>query len=220
VFEIVLATPADLDDVVLLRQNAREWLRSRKNDQWQKPWPSAEGERERLLQGLENQKTWIVRLSSEPAATFTIDEFSDPQLWTELEQSDRALYVHRFIVHRNYSGIKLGIALMNLIEVLARRGGYQWLRVDVWTSNTELQRYYQDLGFEHVRTIESDYPSGALFQRPVQVHSQSLSPLRSVSALEPRRPQPGRCAECTAQPTLTKLPAYPGRRGKVQSFEP
>lgn len=202
-FEISLATPADVDDVVFLRKNATEWLRNKRTDQWQKPWPSAEAERERLLQGLENGKTWIVRLSSEPAATFTIDEFSDPHLWTELEQSERALYVHRLIVHRNYSGVKLGTALMDLIEVLASHGGYEWLRVDVWTSNIELQQYYRGLGFEHVRTIESDYPSGALFQRPVRVHSQSLSPLHQFNLW--REASAGRGREA---PWLSRPPKY------------
>jgi ribosomal protein S18 acetylase RimI-like enzyme len=177
VFKISLATQDDLDDIVVLRDNATEWLRSKQTDQWQKPWPSAEGERERLLQSLGEGKTWIVRLSSAPVATFAIDEFSDPHLWTESEQGEKALYIHRFIVHRDYSGIGLGAKLMALIEALGAHRGYRWLRVDVWTTNQGLQQYYRNLGFEHVRTIESDYPSGALFQRevPKGLHNRGIT---------------------------------------------
>lgn len=142
-------------------------------DQWQEAWPSAEAAHERTVQGLESESTWIVRLSSEAVATFAIDEFSDPRLWRESERSEPALYVHRFIVHRDYSGIRLGAALMDLIEALAAHGGYCWLRVDVWTTNERLQQYYRDLGFMNVRKIRSDYPSGALLQRPVPERSHS-----------------------------------------------
>jgi ribosomal protein S18 acetylase RimI-like enzyme len=167
VFQISVASLENLDEIVLLRQNATEWLRGRQSDQWQEPYPSEEAARERLLQGLRDGKTWIVRLSSQPVATFTIDDFSDPQLWTGAEQTEPALYIHRFVVHRDYRGIRLGAVLMDLIGVLAAHDGCHWLRVDVWTTNAGLQQYYRNLGFEHVRTIVSDYPSGALFQRAV-----------------------------------------------------
>jgi ribosomal protein S18 acetylase RimI-like enzyme len=135
------------------------------------PWPSAEEAHERVLRGLAEGTTWIVRLSSQAVATFAVAEFSDLPLWTESERSERALYVHRFVVDRGYSGIRLGAALMDLIGALAAHGGYHWLRVDVWTTNKRLQKYYRGLGFKKVRTIVSDYPSGTLLQRPVQKHS-------------------------------------------------
>lgn len=166
-FQISLANTADLDDIVRLRENATKWLRTKQTDQWQQPWPTAEDARERVLEGLQKGTTWIVRLSAEAVATFVVDRFSDPRLWTESEQSERALYVHRFVVHRNYSGIKLGATLMDLIGALAAHDGYRWLRVDVWTTNKKLQRYYRKIGFKKVRTIKGDYPSGALLQRAV-----------------------------------------------------
>lgn len=166
-FEISLTTLKDVDDIILLRDDAAERLRMMQLDQWQKPWPSAEGEDERLRRGMEAGTTWIVRASSDTVATFVIDTFCDPRLWTESEQSEPALYIHRFIVRRDYSGIELGAKLMALIEAWAAHDGYRWLRVDVWTTNRDLQEYYRDLGFEYVRTIDSDYPSGALFQREV-----------------------------------------------------
>lgn len=166
-FQVSPATQADLDDIVFLRDEATDWLRDKQTDQWQRAWPSPEGERERLLDSLGEGTTWIVRLFSEAVATFAIDEFSDPRLWTESEQREPAKYVHRFIVRRSYGGIRLGTTLMDLIAVMAAHGEYSWLRVDVWTTNLGLQNYYRNLGFKHVRTIKSDYPSGALFQRAV-----------------------------------------------------
>lgn len=58
-----------------------------------------------------------------------------------------------------------------------KHSGTRWLRIDVWTTNPALQRYYQGQGFRHVRTLaNTDYPSGALFQR--------LAEHRSLPGLE------------------------------------
>jgi ribosomal protein S18 acetylase RimI-like enzyme len=190
VFQISPANTEDLDDIVQLRENATKWLRTKQTDQWQEPWPTAKRARERMLEGLQKGTTWIVRISSEPVATFVVDEFSDPGLWTEPEQSERALYVHRFVVHRDYSGIKLGATLMDLIGARAAHGGYRWLRVDVWTTNERLQQYYRDLGFADVRTIRGKYPSGALLQRPVPERSHGLAYSSGLAATHGVRPDP------------------------------
>ncbi|WP_329249466.1 hypothetical protein OG417_03190 [Actinoallomurus sp. NBC_01490] len=50
-------------------------------------------------------------------------------------------------------------------EAAGERRRCRLLRADVWTDNRELQSYYKNLGFTHVRTVvRDDYPSGALFQ--------------------------------------------------------
>jgi ribosomal protein S18 acetylase RimI-like enzyme len=168
-FEIRCATQADANDIIMLRRNAADWLRGMGTDQWQKPWPSPEAEIERLKKSIAVETTYIVRFFSEPVATFAIDDFADPDLWTEDEQCESALYIHRIAVHRDYSGVRLGAILIELIMASVRVKGSQcrWLRVDVWATNHKLQQYYRNLGFEHVRTIESEYPSGALFQLEV-----------------------------------------------------
>lgn len=168
-FEISRATQNDVNDIVVLRKNAAGWLRGKGTDQWQEPWPSPDAEIERLKKSIAEETTYIVRFFSEPVATFAIDNFADPKLWTEEEQCESARYIHRLVVHRDYSGVKLGAILIELITASAMVKGSRcsWLRVDVWTTNHNLHQYYRNLGFEHVRTIESDYPSGVLFQLEV-----------------------------------------------------
>jgi len=98
------------------------------------------------------------------AATVALDSFSDPRLWTPEEQQQPAMYLHHLIARRTYSGLGADI-----IDWACRRAGElgnDWVRIDVWTDNTGLHRYYERQGFQHVRTLDlTDYPSGALFQR-------------------------------------------------------
>jgi GNAT superfamily N-acetyltransferase len=167
-FQILPATVSDFQDLAYLRDQAAAWLNGLGfTDQWQKPWPSPQGERQRTLASIEKGEAWIVRDGPLAIATFALDAFADPRLWTESEQAERALYIHRLTVNRDYAGIGLGARIMNLIEAWAAAHGYSWLRVDVWTTNTQLHDYYHRLKFVQVRIVSGDYPSGALFQRKV-----------------------------------------------------
>lgn len=103
--------------------------------------------------------------SGETAGTVALDSFSDPQLWTPDEQAEPAMYLHRLIVRRKYAG--LGTDVVDWACDRAGQLGNRWVRIDVWTDNVGLHRYYEKRGFKHVRTLDlANYPSGALFQRP------------------------------------------------------
>ncbi|MEQ7127567.1 GNAT family N-acetyltransferase [Actinopolymorpha sp. B11F2] len=108
---------------------------------------------------------YLTKAITDPlAATVAFDTYADPHLWTPEEIDEPAMYLHRLIVRRPYAG--LGTEILDWASAKAATLGKAWVRIDVWTDNTPLHRYYQRNGFQHVRTLDSDYPSGALFQRP------------------------------------------------------
>jgi ribosomal protein S18 acetylase RimI-like enzyme len=171
-FRLTLATPSDSDVVLGLIEEARGWLRTQNTNQWAEPWPSAEERDARVLRGLENRKTWIVRDGDIPAATVTVANWHNPKVWVagecRCDLTERAVYLHRLITARKYAGQRLG---ERLIDWATRRAqaAYRakWARIDVWTTNTGLHQYYQNLGFEPCGNCpDPDYPSGALFQKP------------------------------------------------------
>jgi ribosomal protein S18 acetylase RimI-like enzyme len=93
-------------------------------------------------------------------------------LWEAEELDEPAVYVSRLIVSREQAGLGIGAALIDWAGALGRtRWQADWIRVDVWTTNFALHRYYKGQGFEHLRTLEFqnewDYPSAALFQKPI-----------------------------------------------------
>jgi ribosomal protein S18 acetylase RimI-like enzyme len=65
------------------------------------------------------------------------------------------------------SGDELGREMLDWAGGQAFDAGLTWLRLDAWTTNTQLHDYYRRFGFRHVRTIASRV-SGACFQRPAQ----------------------------------------------------
>jgi GNAT superfamily N-acetyltransferase len=159
------ATIGDLPVILAMRQEASDWLAKQGINQWAAPWPTPEAQSERILSSIRAGETWMVRDNDgATAATVALDSFSDPKLWTPDEQQQPSMYLHRLIVRRKYSGLGTDV-----IEWACKRAGElgnDWVRIDVWTDNIGLHRYYQERGFRHVRTLDlSDYPSGALFQR-------------------------------------------------------
>ena len=78
----------------------------------------------------------------QPAATITINRWAKPELWTEQERAEPALYAHKVTVDRAHAGQGLGAELLDWAGTKAADEGADWLRVDVWTTNEHLQHYY------------------------------------------------------------------------------
>ena len=181
---MALAEPTreNLEIVLGLIADARSWLGTKGTDQWAEPWPDREQRDARVLRGLENKKTWIVWDGNNPAATVTMANWHNPAVWSkgacECDLAERAVYVHRLITARNYAGRGLGAQLIDWAGLRARSiYGARWIRIDVWTSNDALHRFYEKIGFERCGTCpNSSYPSGALFQKPMP-KSERIMPL-------------------------------------------
>ncbi|MGH8895447.1 MAG: GNAT family N-acetyltransferase [Egibacteraceae bacterium] len=166
---IVPAVPDDLDILIAFRNEAARWLASRGIDQWSDPWPSQDLMIQGMLRNIEGRETFIVWDGTTAAATITVDGWANPDLWTKAERAEPALYAHKLTVARAYAGRGLGTELLDWAGTRAADNGATWLRVDVWTTNHKLQRYYLDQGFTHIRTVALPHnPSGTLFQRPAR----------------------------------------------------
>jgi hypothetical protein len=171
--QIAQANAQHLDTVLGLIDDARGWLWKKDTDQWEEPWPTAAARDARVLKGLQNGKTWIVWDGAIAAATVTIATAHNPAVWSKptctCDLTERAIYVHRLITARKYAGCGLGAELIDWAGLRGRRKNRaRWIRIDVWSTNTELHDYYVGKGFKSCgHCADPDYPSGALFEKPV-----------------------------------------------------
>lgn len=173
------ATMSDVDVILGLIAEAADWLREKKDtDQWQRPWPSPDAPRRRVIGGIQAGRTWIAWDGATPAATITVQREQDPglpELWTwEDDGYDKTIYIHRLVVSRDYAGMGLGAALINWAGERGAEHGAKLIRIDVWTTNEGLHAYYRGQGFSFVRNHgDPGYPSGALFQREIAGHTDA-----------------------------------------------
>ncbi|MER7050504.1 GNAT family N-acetyltransferase [Streptomyces jumonjinensis] len=161
---LVPAELADLPRLLKFRTDSAAWLTELGIDQWSKPFPA-----DHIIQSIRSGTVFMIKeaADADAAATVTLDRDADPRLWTEDEQKEDALYVHKLSVDRRYSGADLGGRILDWCGDQAARVGAKWLRLDAWTTNPRLHTYYLAHGFTHIRTADDpSVVSGWAAQRP------------------------------------------------------
>lgn len=172
------AQAADVTAITSLRAEASRWLRTKGTDQWATAWPDENDRNERITRAIAAGRTWIAWDGNRPVATLTASP-NHHGIWPEDLGRDLAVYVRRLTVSRQYGGIGLGSQLMDWAGLRASlEYGARFIRVDVWTTNSDLHDYYRREGFEFCGlSPEPGYPSAALFQKPVQGIRRAADPL-------------------------------------------
>lgn len=119
---------------------------------------------------LPGNQCWLVEEDGRVIGTITVDDCADEEFWGPEDDPDDALYLHRMVTVREVAGREIGSALLDWASHRAVSLNKRWVRLDAWRSNPELQRYYADRRFQHVRTVRLPHRrSGALFQRDAGV---------------------------------------------------
>lgn len=174
--KITAAQSGDLSKLLAFREEAAAWLRELGSDQWSRPYPA-----DRLLATIEAGTVFMLRDGAATAATITLTADAEQGLWTAQELSEPSLFVNKLTVARTHAGQNLGGRLLDWAGDRAYRVGVSWLRLDAWTTNEALQRYYLRQGFEHVRTVREGGAvnggprvSGWLAQRPARPSNHGL----------------------------------------------
>lgn len=145
VLAVEAGTVADLPAAQAIIDGARQWLRSRGIDQWQDPVPDTV-----LLRDVEQGSLFVVRQDRGIAAMVTVSD-SDSETWGV--ESGSAVYVHRLAVAQTLRGSRLGERLLAWVEERAADRGVALVRLDCATDNPGLRRFYEQLGFRHVRDV-------------------------------------------------------------------
>lgn len=180
------AVPRDHETVRSLHEAAPQWLEGKSTDQWAAPWPDENGLNKRIQGAIQAGQTWIAWDGARPAAILTADP-NDHGIWSARQRNEPAVYIRRLVVSREYAGHGLGGQLLDWAGLRASREyGARFMRVDVWTTNTELHDYYRRQGFKYWGlSPEPEYPSAVLFQKPTEVIKPPGDPLFHEDASEP-----------------------------------
>ncbi|GLY26821.1 GNAT family N-acetyltransferase [Kineosporia sp. NBRC 101731] len=166
------AQTSDEPTVADLQAEAIAWLASKGTDQWQttaphNPWASTDRS---LSSSIAQGKVFLALDGETAVGSLTLDDFADPEFWTETDDPASALYVHRMVIVRRLAGQGLGGQMLDWAVRETADQGHRWLRLDAWKTNTALHAYYRSQGFELVRVVDLPHRgSGALFQKDVRV---------------------------------------------------
>jgi len=177
----MIVRPARLDDIDTIltwRRQRAAWLADRGETQWSVPWPRAA-----VTATIQTGQTWMIADGDAPWASVTLTAWTDldglwrlnadsGSLWYVDDDPADALYVSKLMVPIEHAGDGLGAEILDWAGGRAYDAGLTWLRLDAWTTNTDLHTYYLRQGFQHVRTVATR-TSGWCAQRAAQPYTGS-----------------------------------------------
>jgi GNAT superfamily N-acetyltransferase len=145
-FELRLAKVEDLERVLGLLVNAAEWLKTKGVSQWDYYIKNLEGNTQEVLDSIEVGATYILELGDEAIASVTLENTPnewDSDIWGKDVNKEGVVYLHRLVVHRDYSGKGVGSGLLDWAEEYVKSIDKSYIRFDCVGSNEGLNNYYQ-----------------------------------------------------------------------------
>jgi GNAT superfamily N-acetyltransferase len=202
-YRIRPATTGDIPDLMALRTEAEAWLQELGSDQWS---DRELGERAiaKWHATINDGRAWTL-LGQDGAVVGTVSRGpADADFWRESDELPSALYLYKLITSRAVAGAGLGSLVLDWACRIAALEGRRWVRIDCWRTATGLQRYYEQLGFRHVRTeAPAHRKSGWLGERP---SSLILNPDRALVVDPGERPiVPAPATEPSSGGTSTRV---------------
>jgi GNAT superfamily N-acetyltransferase len=132
------AVAADLDAVMELLREAREWQRERGVPVW------SEFDRAQVAADVVASQVYAAKQGGAILGAVTLVE-SEPLVWGA--DGGAALYLHRLASSRRGAGA----LLIRWSRVVALWRCKRWLRLETWNENRALRGYYESQGFRHVK---------------------------------------------------------------------
>lgn len=157
------ATPADLDAVVAIEEDARAWLRSRGYDPGEPPRPLTEIVAGAIARG----QMHLALRDGVPVGRLAVT--TEDELWADLPGD--ALYVHGLMVSRAFAGQQVGLIMLRWAGRYAAALGKLLLRLDCDATNPALRAYYERSGFAHRGDVALAHRIAARYEKPAASRS-------------------------------------------------
>lgn len=141
---IIQARPSDIDTIQAIYDEIAHWLLARGIRQWL----PEDFSRQRTLASIERGQLYLARQGEMPVGMLTL-QWADTFIWGDVAAD--AGYVHGLAVRRAFAGKNVGGALLQWAGEMALTEGKDYLRLDCWSDNFALCRYYERVGFTFKR---------------------------------------------------------------------
>lgn len=165
-YRIENAVSTDLPMICQLFEEAIAFLRANHFIGW------TSYDQEFIKSDIERGLLFKVVNNNEIACIFSIC-FNDELIWREKETGN-AIYLHRIVLNRAFSGEKLFSKVLEWAIKFAKERKLDYIRMDTWAENDKIVAYYKSYGFilvENYTTPETD-------QLPVQHRNLNVSLLQ------------------------------------------
>ncbi|MFO7828623.1 MAG: GNAT family N-acetyltransferase [Bacteroidales bacterium] len=148
------AIPENLIEIMYLLRQCIEDFNKNNIYQWNVSYP----DNFRLLREIEKGTLYLMINKGVPIATITFDDDQD-SVFDGIEwknKNDKFIVIHRIAVFPTWQNKGVGRKLMDFAEQYAKENNYKSIRLDVTSSNEQLVKIYEKLGY--TKTGDVLYP--------------------------------------------------------------
>lgn len=142
-----VALPDDIDDIMLIVRQARNYLKKHRVDQWQGEYPTQEN----FMTDISVGKCYVMTYGDDIAGFFCLSDDDEPDYDSITDGrwhgSGRYCTLHRAAVAAQFRGTGLSAMLVSSFENKARELGAESLRTDTHRKNKPMQSLLKNCGF-------------------------------------------------------------------------
>lgn len=150
----------DIDPLMEITKACAEHMIANGIHQWNEHYPS----KETFINDLKRKELYVVEINNDPIGCIVISTHKDdeyiPIKW--LTPDDKNYYIHRVAIHPDHQGKGYAQQLMSFAEDLARKNGFNSIRLDTFSQNKRNQNFYELRGYTRLGNIyfpkQSEHP--------------------------------------------------------------
>lgn len=146
------AKSTELDEIMLIIEDGREFLRQQGINQWQQGSPS----KETIEQGIKEQTSYVYEIDRNIVATAMLTNYDRdyenyPTLWSKC---DNYLVIHRMATLKNIRNQGIGRQFLSAIVEFAKKENIDYIRIDTHKDNKIMRKFLSDFGFVELDEIK------------------------------------------------------------------
>ena len=146
------AKSTELDEIMLIIEDGREFLRQQGINQWQHGSPS----KETIEQDIKEQTSYVYEIDRNIVATAMLTNYDRdyekyPTLWSKC---DNYLVIHRIATIKNKRNQGVGRQFLSAIVEFAKKENIDYIRIDTHKDNKIMRKFLSNFGFVELGEIK------------------------------------------------------------------
>ncbi|WP_314005882.1 GNAT family N-acetyltransferase [Gemella morbillorum] len=146
------AKSTELDEIMLIIEDGREFLRQQGINQWQHGSPS----KETIEQDIKEQTSYVYEIDRNIVATAMLTNYDRdyenyPTLWSKC---DNYLVIHRVATLKNIRNQGIGRQFLSAIVEFVKKENIDYIRIDTHKDNKIMRKFLSDFGFVELGEIK------------------------------------------------------------------
>ena len=142
----------ELDEIMLIIEDGREFLQQQGINQWQNGSPG----KEIIEQDIKNQTSYVYETDRNIVATAMITNYDRdyenyPTLWSKC---DNYLVIHRIATIKNKRNQGIGRQFLSAIVKFAKKENIDYIRIDTHKNNKIMRKFLSNFGFVELGEIK------------------------------------------------------------------